>query len=54
VDEICKVFDIDRSALNKEDFMFFLADIYTTGVQYGDRTNLCDMLISNAENDILT
>ncbi len=34
--------------------MFFLADIYTTGVQYGDRTNLCDMLISNAENDILT
>lgn len=40
--------------LNKKDFFWYLSDIYTMGVQYGDRTNLCEMLIVNKDNDIFT
>ena len=28
--------------LNKQDFQFFLADIFTTGIQYGNRVKMCD------------
>ena len=28
--------------------MFFIADIFTMGVQYGQRTQLCDMLTSDS------
>ena len=44
IDEICTIFNIDPTQLNQKDFFWFLSDIYTTGVQYGDRTNLCAML----------
>jgi len=54
IDEICNIFGIDPLKLNKKDFFWFLSDIYTMGVQYGDRTKLCDMLIVNKDNDILT
>lgn len=32
VDEICTIFGIDPTTLNKEDFFWYLSDIYTTGV----------------------
>jgi len=54
IDEICRIFEIEPSMLNQKDFFWYLSDIYTMGVQYGDRTNLCQMLIENKDNDILT
>jgi hypothetical protein len=33
--------------------MYFLADIYTYGVQNGDRTGLCNILTSHKNDDIL-
>ena len=47
--ELCDIFEIDLANLHQFDFFFFLADNYTIGVQYGNRTGLCDMLMSNAE-----
>lgn len=44
--EICKIFGIDEKDLQKDDFFFYLADIYTISIQYGDRTGLCDKLAS--------
>ena len=52
IDEICMIFEIDQSTLDKRDFFWFLSDIYTMGVQYGDRTGLCDMLIAN-KNEVI-
>ena len=49
INEICAIFGIDPTKLNKKDFFWYLSDIYTTGVQYGDRTNLCSMLMGQAE-----
>jgi hypothetical protein len=46
ISEICSIFNIDPNTLNELDFFWYLSDIYTTGVQYGDRTGLCNMLIS--------
>ena len=40
---ICKTFDIDEDTLNKKDFQFFLADIFTTGIQYGKRVEMCEL-----------
>ena len=34
--------------MRTDDFMFYYADIFVEGVQYGHRTNLCDLLQSNA------
>ena len=30
--------------MKQGDFQFFIADIFTMGIQYGHRTELCDML----------
>lgn len=54
IDRICAIFGIDPANLNKKDFFWFLSDIYTIGVQYGHRTELCDMLIEQIPNDIWT
>lgn len=43
-----KIFNVDPKHLHTDDFFFYLADIYTIGVQYGRRTQLCDMLMGNA------
>jgi len=32
IDEICEIFEIEPSKLNKKDFFWFLSDIYTMGV----------------------
>ena len=31
--------------------MFFIADIFTMGVQYGNRTGLCKLILSDEFND---
>jgi len=40
--------------LNKSDFFWYLSDIYTTGVQYGDRINLCNTLLAVKDSEIIT
>lgn len=52
--DICDIFEIPVDHLNKHDFFFYLADIYTLGVQYGNRTYLCDFLMENSGYDMLT
>lgn len=53
VEFICDIFGIEHPRLlNKKDFFWFLSDIYTMGVQYGDRTGLCDMLIEKSSEPI--
>ena len=47
VDQICSIFGVNKEDLVDSDFFFYFADIYTIGVQYGGRTELCDMLIAN-------
>jgi len=41
-----KAFRINKpwNEVNYFDFMFYIADIFTLGVQYGGRTELCNML----------
>lgn len=39
---------------NKPEFFFYLADIYTIAVQYGDRTGLCELLYANSGFDMNT
>jgi len=34
--------------LNTGDFFWYMSDIYTMGVQYGKRTELCEMIAANA------
>lgn len=53
-EQICDLFNIPVDSLNKHDFFFYLADIYTLGVQYGMRTHLCDFIMGNAEEDMMT
>lgn len=36
--------------MDNGDFMFYLADVFTLGVQYGGRSTLCDMLTSIASS----
>jgi len=38
--------------INPGDFMFYLADIFTIGVQYGGRIELCNMLLSIQTADV--
>lgn len=52
IQEICDMFLIDCDSLNQKDFFWFLSDIYTTAVQYGNRTGLCDLLIGNKDLSI--
>jgi len=35
--------------MRTDDFMFYYADIFVEGVQYGNRTTLCDMLEANED-----
>lgn len=46
------IFEIDPEKLDKRDFFWYLSDIYTMGVQYGDRTGLCEILIENKDEVI--
>ena len=41
-ERVCKTFGIDVDTLDKRDFQFFLADIFTTGIQYGNRVTMCN------------
>lgn len=54
VQEICDIFSIDKASLNEKDFFWFLSDIYTTAVQYGNRTGLCSLLMSHMDEDMQT
>jgi hypothetical protein len=36
--------DIQNENMELGDLMFFVADIFVTGVQYGSRTDQCDTL----------
>lgn len=40
-------FGITYPDVNHGDFMFYVADIFTMGVQYGDRTGMCAYLMAN-------
>jgi hypothetical protein len=39
--------------VQKDEFFFYLADVFTIGVQYGGRTQLCDMLQSISSESFL-
>ena len=39
---ICEIFGVKEEELDKRDFQFYLADIFTTGVQYGNRVKMCN------------
>ena len=39
---VCETFDIEEDFLDKRDFQFYLADIFTTGIQYGNRVTMCN------------
>lgn len=41
------MFNIDITIDNRE-FFFFLADIFVTGVQYGNRNGMCEILEANS------
>lgn len=41
------LFNIDITIDNRE-FFFFLADIFVTGVQYGNRNGMCEILEANS------
>ena len=40
----------DSEGVDNGDFMFYIADTFTLGVQYGGRTELCDIFTSIAGN----
>ena len=44
-DNLVAVFGITKDT-HPGDFMFYIADIFTMGVQYGGRKELCDILLS--------
>ena len=48
---VCEAFHIGVAELDKQDFQFFLADIITTGIQYGDRVKMCETF-DNHHHDI--
>lgn len=39
---VCELFGIDEATLDKRDFNYFLADIWTAPVQYGGRVLMCE------------
>ena len=47
---VCKTFGIDFDTLDKRDFQFYLADIFTTGIQYGKRVEMCNDLFDASES----
>ena len=47
---VCETFGIKEDELNKKDFQFYLADIFTTGVQYGNRVKMCDQFFDASES----
>lgn len=36
----------NNSGIDNGDFMFFIADIFTEGIQYGGRSEMCNLLSS--------
>jgi len=42
----------NSDGIDNGDFMFYIADTFTLGVQYGGRIELCDILMSIADNDM--
>lgn len=38
---------VGSSGMRSDDFMFYYADIFVEGVQYGNRTTLCQLLKEN-------
>jgi len=42
----------DSEGVDNGDFMFYIADTFTLGVQYGGRTELCDIFMSIANSDM--
>ena len=54
-DKICDLFGVSPcSGLNKTDWWFFFADIFTMGVQYGNRVSMCDTLEAAYNTDDAT
>ena len=50
---IAELFDI-KIDIDDREFFFFYADIFTTGVQYGNRVSMCESLIAaNRDKDVL-
>lgn len=37
------------AGMRTDDFMFYYADIYVESVQYGNRTDMCDLLAANVD-----
>lgn len=44
--KLLKAFNTDNEDIVQGDFMFYIADIFTMGVQYGTRTEMCELLTS--------
>lgn len=44
---ITTLFNVDIE-LDKRDFWFFYADIFVTGVQYGNRVSMCEALVNSS------
>lgn len=42
----------NSKGVNNFDFMFYIADIFTLGVQYGSRIELCALLTSMKDSDL--
>ena len=50
---IAELFDI-KIDIDDRDFFFFYADIFTMGVQYGNRVSMCESLVAaNRDKDAL-
>lgn len=42
----------NSAGIDNGDFMFYIADTFTLGVQYGGRSDLCDVFSSIASSDM--
>jgi hypothetical protein len=40
----------ENQAMDNGDFMFYIADTFTMGVQYGSRSSMCDVFMSVANS----
>lgn len=49
-EKICEIFKIKSTDLHKDDFFFYLADVYAISVQYGHRIQMCNLLMRNAKS----
>jgi len=43
-EDLYKLFGVTNFDMDRRDFMSFIADIWAGGIQYGNRTYLCDVL----------